>query len=46
MLGSATLTIIIAEQMCVKREMNEGLVVAASGAQEEDVEMGGLSRRD
>lgn len=45
-LGSAALTIIVAEQMCVKREMNEGLVVATTGTEEEDVEMGGLLRRD
>ena len=41
--GSA-LTIIFAEQLCVKREMAEGLVVASSVHDVDDIEMGGIRR--
>ena len=41
----AAMMIIVAEQLCVKREMTEGLTVAAP-AEDEDVEMGSLLRRD
>jgi hypothetical protein len=42
------LTIVVAEQMCVKREMTEGLAVAAPNADEEadEMELGTFSRRD
>ena len=39
-------TIIFAEQLCVKREMNEGLVVASAQDAEDSVEMGSLLRED
>lgn len=41
----AAMMIIVAEQLCVKREMAEGLAVAAP-VEDEDVEMGTLLRRD
>jgi hypothetical protein len=41
-LGSAGLTVILAEQLCVKREMTEGLVIAS--APRDDMEMEGLRR--
>ncbi|PCH36455.1 hypothetical protein WOLCODRAFT_140460 [Wolfiporia cocos MD-104 SS10] len=44
MAASAGLMIIVGEQLCVKREMLEGLSVASSG--EDDVEMGNLLRHD
>lgn len=42
------LTIVVAEQLCVKREMTEGLAVPTLSAEEEadEMEMGTLSRRD
>lgn len=41
------LTVIMAEQLCVKREMNEGLVVKPLREYEqEEMEMGGLLRRE
>ncbi|KAI0065510.1 hypothetical protein BV25DRAFT_1798332 [Artomyces pyxidatus] len=46
MLSSSALTIIFAEQLCVKREMTEGLVVASANPDTDDMEMGGLLRRD
>ena len=39
-------TIIFAEQLCVKREMNEGLVVASAQDAEDSVEMGSLLQRE
>ena len=47
MIAGAVLTVIIAEQLCVKREMNEGLVVKPLEDYEEadDMEMGSLMRR-
>ena len=39
-------TIVFAEQLCVKREMNEGLVVASVQDAEDSVEMGSLLRED
>lgn len=36
-------TVIVTEQLCVKREMNEGLAVPADNALD-DVEIGGLRR--
>lgn len=43
---STALTVITAEQLCVKREMAEGLTVASAGGGDDDVEMGALLRRD
>jgi len=43
--GSAW-TVIIAEQLCVKREMTEGLIISAPRDEADEVEMGGLLRRD
>jgi protein SYS1 len=40
--AGAALMIIVAEQLCVKREMNEGLSVNLPRREDEDVEMGGL----
>lgn len=42
---SAT-TVIIAEQLCVKREMAEGLIISPPRDEVDDVEMGELLRRD
>lgn len=44
MAGSAVLMVICAEQLCVKREMEEGLAVAP--ADTDEVEMGTLLRSD
>ena len=35
-------TVVFAEQLCVKREMNEGLVVATAEDGQDNVEMGSL----
>jgi hypothetical protein len=43
-LGSSFLTLLLAEQMCVKREMSEGLVIAMHNQDAGDVEMGALRR--
>ncbi len=43
---SAAGTVIFAEQLCVKREMNEGLVVAPAPDGDDNVEMGSLLRED
>ncbi|PPQ68390.1 hypothetical protein CVT25_007928 [Psilocybe cyanescens] len=48
LLGGAVLTIIVAEQLCVKREMAEGLAVVPirpEDMQVEEMEMGGLLPR-
>ncbi|KAI0924342.1 hypothetical protein AcW2_005245 [Taiwanofungus camphoratus] len=45
MVSGVALMVIVAEQLCVKREMSDGLAVASSDA-EEVVEMGSLLRRD
>ena len=48
MLGGAALTIIVAEQLCVKREMSEGLSVVPVRPEDElaeEMEMGGLLPR-
>ena len=48
MLGGAALTIIVAEQLCVKREMSEGLSVLPVRSEDElveEMEMGGLLPR-
>jgi len=42
---SAT-TVIIAEQLCVKREMTEGLIISPPRDEGDDMEMGELLRRD
>ena len=39
------LMVIVAEQLCVKREMTEGLAVVTT-ADPDEVEMGGLLRHD
>jgi len=44
LLGSSFLTLLLAEQMCVKREMNEGLVIATNSLEAGDVEMSALRR--
>ncbi|KAI0315044.1 integral membrane protein S linking to the trans Golgi network-domain-containing protein [Amylostereum chailletii] len=44
MLSSGALMIIFAEQLCVKREMSEGLVIASNAHDADDIEMGGLRR--
>ncbi|KAI6149622.1 integral membrane protein S linking to the trans Golgi network-domain-containing protein [Pisolithus tinctorius] len=43
--GSAW-TVIVAEQLCVKREMTEGLVVSRPRDEDEEMELGGVSRSD
>lgn len=43
---STAATVIFAEQLCVKREMNEGLVVATAPDAGDSVEMGSLLRED
>lgn len=45
MMASAAIMVIAAEQLCVKREMTEGLNVGSS-SEADDVEMGSLLRRD
>ena len=44
MVAGSALIVIIAEQLCVKREMQEGLVVKP--IDESEMEMGGLLRQD
>jgi len=46
-LGGAALTIVVAEQLCVKREMKEGLSVAPilDGEEAEEMELGSLLQR-
>jgi len=44
LLGSSLLTLFLAEQMCVKREMSEGLVIAMNTQEAGDVEMDALRR--
>ena len=39
-------TVIFAEQLCVKREMQEGLVVASAHDGDDNMEMGSLLRED
>ncbi|KAI0676154.1 integral membrane protein S linking to the trans Golgi network-domain-containing protein [Trametes maxima] len=43
---STAFTVVFAEQLCVKREMSEGLVVAAPRDAGDSVEMGNLLRED
>jgi hypothetical protein len=48
-IGGSILTVILAEQLCVKREMAEGLSVVPLQPEEEEaeeMELGGLLRRD
>ncbi|KAL4251590.1 Integral membrane protein SYS1-related [Abortiporus biennis] len=45
MLASTCLMVVVAEQLCVKREMTEGLTVVTADDGDE-IEMGGLLRRD
>lgn len=44
MFAGSTWTVIIAEQLCVKREMTEGLVISAPRDDTDEMEMGGLRR--
>lgn len=46
MIGGTCLMVIVSEQLCVKREMTEGLAVASTTNDADEVEMGGLLRRD
>lgn len=46
MFAGSAWTVIIAEQLCVKREMTEGLVISAPRDETDEMEMGGLLRRD
>jgi hypothetical protein len=48
LISGSILTIVVAEQLCVKREMTEGLTVAPLNTDEEadEMEMGALPRRD
>ena len=43
LLAGCTGTVIVTEQLCVKREMNEGLAVPPDNALD-DIEIGGLRR--
>ena len=43
---SAAGTVVFAEQLCVKREMSEGLVVGPTYDGDDNVEMGSLLRED
>lgn len=48
-LGGSAITVIMAEQLCVKREMTEGLSVAPLLQEEQEVEemeLGGITHRD
>lgn len=45
MVLSAVVMVVVAEQLCVKREMSEGLAVV-SATEGDEVEMGSLLRRD
>lgn len=46
MVAGSALTVIVAEQLCVKREMTEGLVVKPIREDDpsDEMEMGGLRR--
>lgn len=46
MFAGSAWTVMIAEQLCVKREMTEGLVISAPRDEADEMEMGGLLRRD
>jgi len=46
MIAGASLTVIIAEQLCVKRELAEGLSVLPIRAEADDQELSELLRRD
>jgi protein SYS1 len=46
MFGGAAISIVVAEQLCVKRELREGLSVLPIHGMEEEIEMDGLDRRD
>jgi len=45
LLGGAVLTIVVAEQLCVRREMTEGLRMQPDDEDVEEMEMGGLLPR-
>jgi len=46
MIAGSVLTVIVAEQLCVRREMTEGLVVKPIHERDDEIEMGELLRRD
>ena len=45
MVVSAVCMVVVAEQLCVKREMAEGLTVVST-SEADEIEMGSLLRRD
>ena len=45
LLGGAVLTIVVAEQLCIRREMTEGLRIQPDDEDVEEMEMGGLLPR-
>jgi hypothetical protein len=46
MIAGAALTVVVAEQLCVKRELSEGLNVVPFHTEAEEMEMGEMLRRD
>lgn len=46
MAASSCLMVITAEQLCVKREMSEGLAVSSVNPDADEMEMGSLLRED
>jgi len=48
MVAGSALTVIVAEQLCVRREMTEGLIIKPiqEHDESEEMEMGGLLRQD
>jgi len=46
MLTWSAITVTVAEHLCVKREMTEGLVISAPRDEVDDMEMGEMLRRD
>ncbi|KAL4062524.1 integral membrane protein S linking to the trans Golgi network-domain-containing protein [Scleroderma yunnanense] len=46
MVAGSVWSVVAAEQLCVKREMTEGLVISRPRNEAEEMEMGGVARRD
>lgn len=46
MIAGSVWTVVSAEQLCVKREMTEGLVISRPVDEAEAMEMGGVARRE
>lgn len=46
MIAGSVWTVVAAEQLCVKREMTEGLVISRPRDEAEEMEMGGVPRRE